>query len=46
MSDTSSHAAAAAPTTASRTVSGERTAWWITFGVLTVAVVAMLGLWD
>lgn len=46
MNDTSSPAATAPPTTASRTVSGERTAWWITFAVLTVAVVAVLGLWD
>ncbi|MEZ3161536.1 hypothetical protein AB1K54_13485 [Microbacterium sp. BWT-B31] len=25
---------------------GEKTAWWITFSVLTLALVLMLGLWN
>lgn len=36
-------AAPAAPVT-SRT--GERTAWWITFSVLALALVLMLGAWN
>ncbi|WP_279432146.1 MULTISPECIES: hypothetical protein [Labedella] len=31
---------------ASRTGQGEKTAWWITFGVLTLAIVTMLSLWN
>jgi hypothetical protein len=30
----------------SKTGGGEKTAWWITFGVLTVTLVAMLSLWN
>jgi hypothetical protein len=26
--------------------SGEKTAWWITFGVILFAIVAMLSLWN
>jgi len=29
-----------------RTGRGEKTAWWITFGVLTFTLVAMLSLWN
>ncbi|WP_155855208.1 hypothetical protein [Actinotalea ferrariae] len=47
MTDVSSSPAAAGPPTTDATlVSGEKTAWWITFGVLTIALVTMLGLWD
>lgn len=38
----------ATPTTPQGTQprSREKTAWWITFGVLSAAILAMLGLWN
>ncbi|GAA1995857.1 hypothetical protein [Microbacterium ulmi] len=38
---------AQSPVATARTArTGEKTAWWITFSVLTLALVLMLGLWN
>jgi hypothetical protein len=34
------------PTAAPASGTAEKTAWWITFTVLTLAIVTMLSLWD